>query len=59
VRDDDDEATLAARVLAAEHVLLPRVVQWYCAGRLVIEGRRVHVKDAAVPEDGKLFSPGG
>ena len=40
VRDDDDEDALAARVLAAEHVLLPRVVRWYCAGRLVIDGAR-------------------
>ena len=44
----DDEATLAARVLAAEHVLLPAVVRWYCTGRLVIDGPRVHVRD----EDG-------
>ena len=41
VRDDDDEDTLAARVLAAEHVLLPAVVRWYCTGRLVIAGQRV------------------
>lgn len=59
VREDDDEAALAARVLAAEHVILPRVVQWYCAGRLVIEGRRVHVRDTAASDDGKLFAPGG
>jgi phosphoribosylglycinamide formyltransferase-1 len=37
VRDDDDEASLAARVLEAEHRLLPQVVGWYCAGQLVID----------------------
>jgi phosphoribosylglycinamide formyltransferase-1 len=43
VRDDDDEASLAARVLAQEHVLLPAAVRWFCEGRLVIEGNRVRV----------------
>jgi phosphoribosylglycinamide formyltransferase-1 len=44
VLDDDDEASLAARVLAQEHVLLPAAVRWFCEGRLVIAGRRVRVK---------------
>jgi len=46
VQDDDDEETLAARVLAQEHVLLPAAVRWYCEGRLVIAGRRVSVNGA-------------
>jgi len=45
VEDDDDETTLAARVLAIEHRVLPGAVRAYCQGRLVIEGRRVRVKD--------------
>jgi hypothetical protein len=53
VRDGDDESTLAARVLAVEHILLPRVVRWYCEGRLAIEGRRVHVRDLDTPSGGK------
>jgi phosphoribosylglycinamide formyltransferase-1 len=48
VHDDDDEASLAARVLAQEHLLLPAAVRWYCEGRLVIAGRRVRVN--GVPE---------
>jgi phosphoribosylglycinamide formyltransferase-1 len=43
VLDDDDEASLASRVLAQEHVLLPAAVRWFCEGRLVIAGRRVRV----------------
>jgi phosphoribosylglycinamide formyltransferase-1 len=43
VQDDDDEASLAARVLAQEHVILPAAVRWFCEGRLVIAGRRVRV----------------
>jgi phosphoribosylglycinamide formyltransferase-1 len=49
VQDGDDEATLAARVLAVEHRLLPGSVRAFCAGRLVIAGNRVHVKGELVP----------
>jgi phosphoribosylglycinamide formyltransferase-1 len=41
---DDDEAALAARVLAAEHQLLPASVRAFCEGRLSIDGRRVRVR---------------
>ena len=34
IRPDDDEATLAARVNAAEHRIYPLAVDWYCTGRL-------------------------
>jgi phosphoribosylglycinamide formyltransferase-1 len=34
VRADDDEARLAARVLAREHVIFPRVIGWIAEGRL-------------------------
>jgi len=43
VRDGDDEAALAARVLAVEHRLLPTAVGWHCAGRLVIANGAVRV----------------
>ncbi len=49
VRDDDDEAALAARVLAVEHRLLPAAVRAFCEGRIVIAGRRVRVEGAAFP----------
>ena len=49
VQDDDDEASLAARVLAVEHRLLPSAVRAFCEGRLVIAGHRVHVKGELVP----------
>lgn len=34
VADDDDVATLRARILAAEHALLPRVLSWIADGRI-------------------------
>ncbi len=37
VLEGDDEATLAARILAKEHELLPRVLQWMAEGRVSVE----------------------
>jgi len=34
---DDDEGTLAARVLASEHVIYPRAVSWFVHGLLRVE----------------------
>ncbi len=56
VHDDDDEATLAARVLAMEHRILPAAVRAFCEGRIVIVGRRVRVKGSSVL-DAALRSP--
>ena len=49
VHDDDDEASLATRVLAVEHRLLPAAVRAFCEGQLVIAGRRVRVKGEISP----------
>ncbi len=57
VRDDDDEASLAARVLEVEHRILPMAVRAFCEGRIVIAGRQVRVKGGTIPE-GALQVPG-
>jgi phosphoribosylglycinamide formyltransferase-1 len=51
----DSEATLAARVLATEHIIYPRVIGWLAAGRLGwragapwLDGRRL---EAPIVED--------
>lgn len=41
VRPDDDETTLAARVLTAEHRLYPMVVRWLVEGRARLLGNQV------------------
>jgi len=51
VRDDDDPDSLAARVLALEHRLLPAAVRAFCEGRLVIEGRQVRVMERSEPSE--------
>ncbi|MGP1679195.1 MAG: phosphoribosylglycinamide formyltransferase [Burkholderiales bacterium] len=40
----DDEATLAARVLAEEHRIYPQAARWFLEGELVIESGVVRVK---------------
>jgi phosphoribosylglycinamide formyltransferase 1 len=42
VLPDDDEQTLAQRVLAAEHVLYPRAVGWFVKGELDLKDGRVN-----------------
>jgi phosphoribosylglycinamide formyltransferase-1 len=43
VLDDDDAASLAARVLDVEHRLLPQAVALYCSGQLSVRGRKVYI----------------
>jgi phosphoribosylglycinamide formyltransferase 1 len=40
VLEDDDEASLKARILTREHELLPRVLQWIAEGRVSVEAPR-------------------
>jgi len=48
VRAGDDEAALAARVLATEHVIYPLSVRWFVEGELRVEGGLVrHARGAS------------
>jgi phosphoribosylglycinamide formyltransferase 1 len=54
VLDDDDEQSLRTRILAREHELLPRVLQWMAEGRVSVEppaeaGGRARVRVRGVP----------
>jgi phosphoribosylglycinamide formyltransferase-1 len=55
VRPDDTEAMLAARVLAQEHVLLPRCVRWILEGRVRLDGERV-VAGGVAPHELIVFA---
>jgi phosphoribosylglycinamide formyltransferase 1 len=47
VEDDDDEESLRLRILAREHELLPRVLQWLAEGRVTVQaapGGRARVR---------------
>jgi phosphoribosylglycinamide formyltransferase-1 len=56
VLPDDDEAGLAARVLAVEHRLLPAVVAGYCRGDVTLVDGRVR-QSARYDADAALLSP--
>ncbi len=43
----DDETSLAARVLATEHVIYPQAVRWFVQGKLRLEGGVVRHTDGA------------
>lgn len=57
VSPTDDERTLAARILAAEHRILPQAIQWIAEGRVHVDGRRVRVDGTQFPGDDALFNP--
>jgi phosphoribosylglycinamide formyltransferase 1 len=58
VLPDDSEATLAARVLAQEHVLYPDVVRWFVTGRLSLRDGRAVLANDDTPAGGALRVPG-
>ena len=57
VLDGDDEAALAARILAQEHRCYPRAIGLWADGRLALEGRRVRARVAQGDPARTLASP--
>ncbi|HEX4986998.1 MAG TPA: phosphoribosylglycinamide formyltransferase [Burkholderiales bacterium] len=56
VLPDDDEATLAARVLEQEHVIYPQAIRWFLEGRISLEDGRVRIS-GALRHPGAVLSP--
>jgi phosphoribosylglycinamide formyltransferase-1 len=52
VLDDDTSASLAERILKAEHKLYPQALALVASGRAKIEGSRVRVEGAFIPQGG-------
>jgi len=57
VLPDDTEATLAARVLAQEHLLYPNVVRWFVEDRLSERGGRVVLAGETTSASATLHIP--
>jgi phosphoribosylglycinamide formyltransferase-1 len=57
VLETDDEASLAARVLAAEHRAYPLALRLVAEGKVRIEGDRVRVEDARPATETGLLNP--
>ena len=56
VRDDDTRDSLAARVLALEHVLFPRAVRWFVDGDVTLVDDRVRRSPRAA-QDSLMVAP--
>lgn len=52
VLDDDDEQTLAARVLVQEHRIYPQAVRWFVEGRVTLAAGRARVMNARGGSEG-------
>ena len=57
VYPDDDEATLAARILKQEHRIYPGAIQLYAEGQLHVTGRKVLVDGLSRDESPVLVLP--
>ena len=57
IRSDDTAATLAARVLEKEHIIYPKVVSWFAAGRLRMAGNHALLDDEVLPPEGVQVGP--
>lgn len=54
VLEGDDEQTLSERILIEEHRLLPKVLQLYAAGKLKVDGRKVHIEGETLTDEGPM-----
>jgi phosphoribosylglycinamide formyltransferase-1 len=59
VLPEDDESSLAARVLAEEHRIYPLAVRWFAEGAIEQEGRLVKVRAGPDWAGHSLRNPGG
>ncbi|MBW6510664.1 MAG: phosphoribosylglycinamide formyltransferase [Desulfuromonadaceae bacterium] len=57
VLTDDNEDTLAARILVQEHKIYPRVIQLFAENRVKVTGRHVYIDPAPQPASGVLVNP--
>jgi phosphoribosylglycinamide formyltransferase-1 len=57
VLPSDTEESLSARILAEEHVVYPRAVQWFAQRRLSLHGRQVSVDGAPATPPFTIRSP--
>lgn len=50
VLENDDEASLAHRVLAQEHIIYPLAIKWFTQGRLAIKDNKVYLDGKPVKD---------
>lgn len=57
VLPDDDEHTLAARVLREEHRIYPQAIRWLCSGRISLTADQRVILSGSQPASGALLAP--
>lgn len=57
ISKDDTASSLAEKVLEKEHLLYPKVVSWYAAGRLKLGNNQATLDGSALPEGGVQVHP--
>jgi phosphoribosylglycinamide formyltransferase 1 len=57
VYDDDTEESLAARILKEEHRIYPQAIQLIAENKIIIEGRKVHIKTGKKISPVALYNP--
>ena len=57
VLEDDNEDTLAARVLSEEHRIFPQAIRWICEGRVQLSANGAVVLKDVAPACGTLVAP--
>lgn len=57
VYEDDTAESLSARILKEEHRIYPQAIQYYAEGRLVIEGRKVLIRNGRRFAEKALHNP--
>jgi phosphoribosylglycinamide formyltransferase-1 len=57
VYEDDSPDTLSARILKQEHRIYPQAIQYYAEGRIVVEGRKVLIRNGNRLAEKALHNP--
>ena len=57
VYEDDTTDTLSTRILKEEHRIYPQAIQYYAEGRIVIEGRKVLIRNGRRFAEKALHNP--
>jgi phosphoribosylglycinamide formyltransferase-1 len=52
----DNEATLAAKVLAYEHQIYPKAIEWFCENRLQMRSGSAKMDNIQLPNHGVIYN---
>lgn len=56
IEKNDNEQTLAAKVLQFEHKIFPQAVRWFCEGKLCMKEGIALLDNCPIPENGMIFN---